>query len=590
VNLAFFSGNESFWKTRWEPSIDASNTSYRTLVSYKETYASAKIDPSPLWTGTWRDPRFSPPSDGGRPENALSGQMFMVNCCSSASPPSLGMKVPYADGQMRFWRNTSIAYLGPGQSATLPAYTLGYEWDAIVDNGQTPAGLITMSSTTVDVSQLLQDYGNTYAPGTATHNLTMYRSPSAALVFAAGTIRWSWGLDGRHDLPASTPSQDMQQATVNLLADMNAQPSTLQSALVPASRSTDTTAPTSVVVSPTSTTPISQGAPIVISGTATEAGGGMVGGVQVSVDGGTTWHQATGRGSWSYTWAPTAPGAFTIKSRASDDSGNIETPSTGRTVTVGLRACPCSILPDNGVPASFSASTTPIELGMKFTADYDGFVNGLRFYKGVNNTGTHVGNLWTSGGMLLGTVTFSGETASGWQSASFPTPIAITAGTTYVISYYAPVGRYSQNVNYFTTAVDRAPLHAPANTVASPNGVYRSGSAGFPKSTFSASNYWVDPIYVVKAPATPNGQSATAASSSRINLTWNDVPQETSFKIQRSLDGSTNWTQIAATAQAVTSYSDTGLAAATTYYYRVIASNPGGDSAPSGSTSATTGP
>ena len=47
VNLAFFSGNEVFWKTRWEPSIDGSNTAYRTLVCYKETHANAKIDPTP---------------------------------------------------------------------------------------------------------------------------------------------------------------------------------------------------------------------------------------------------------------------------------------------------------------------------------------------------------------------------------------------------------------------------------------------------------------------------------------------------------------------------------------------------------------
>ena len=45
VNLAFFSGNEVFWKTRWEPSIDGTATPYRTLVTYKETHANAKIDP-----------------------------------------------------------------------------------------------------------------------------------------------------------------------------------------------------------------------------------------------------------------------------------------------------------------------------------------------------------------------------------------------------------------------------------------------------------------------------------------------------------------------------------------------------------------
>ena len=68
VHLAFFSGNEVFWKTRWENSIDGSGTPYRTLVCYKETKANAKIDPLPdVWTGTWRDPRFSPPPTAAGP-------------------------------------------------------------------------------------------------------------------------------------------------------------------------------------------------------------------------------------------------------------------------------------------------------------------------------------------------------------------------------------------------------------------------------------------------------------------------------------------------------------------------------------------
>ena len=46
VNLAFFSGNEIYWKSRWEESIDASATPYRTMVTYKETVDGAKTDPS----------------------------------------------------------------------------------------------------------------------------------------------------------------------------------------------------------------------------------------------------------------------------------------------------------------------------------------------------------------------------------------------------------------------------------------------------------------------------------------------------------------------------------------------------------------
>ncbi|MDQ1434772.1 MAG: hypothetical protein QOF59_1588, partial [Actinomycetota bacterium] len=67
VNLAFFSGNTMYWKTRFEPSTDGTNAAYRTLVTYKESFANAVIDPAaPTWTGLWRDTRFSPPGDGGR--------------------------------------------------------------------------------------------------------------------------------------------------------------------------------------------------------------------------------------------------------------------------------------------------------------------------------------------------------------------------------------------------------------------------------------------------------------------------------------------------------------------------------------------
>src|SRR5262245_13251921 len=75
----------------------------------------------------------------------------------------------------------------------------------------------------------------------------------------------------------------------------------------------------------------------------------------------------------------------------------------------------------------WGATTTPgpvendaaaVELGVKFRSDVAGTITGIRFYKYAQNTGTHVGNLWTSAGALLGTLTFANETASGWQTAS----------------------------------------------------------------------------------------------------------------------------------------------------------------------------
>ena len=62
-NLAFFSGNEVYWKTRWENSVDGTNTPFRTMVCYKEgtlptpgeNACGGKCDPSTEWTGLWRD-------------------------------------------------------------------------------------------------------------------------------------------------------------------------------------------------------------------------------------------------------------------------------------------------------------------------------------------------------------------------------------------------------------------------------------------------------------------------------------------------------------------------------------------------------
>ena len=509
VNLAFFSGNEFFWKTRWENSIDGTNTAYRTMVVYKETLAFAKIDPAdpPTWTGTWRDPSFSPPADGGRPENALTGTIFMVNGPGSDNPGNLSIRVPAADGKMRFWRNTTVANLAPGQTATLPAGTLGYEWDEDLDNGARPAGLFDLSTATYNMTaDFLLDYGATYGAGTATHHMTMYRAPSRALVFGAGTVQWSWGLDSNHDnsfgFPTPAPSTDIQQATVNLFADMGIQPASLQAGLLLASKSTDTTPPTSTITFPTAGSTLMEASPLTITGTAADSGGGVVGGVEVSEDGGTTWHPASGRENWSYTGPLVRAGNISIKSRAVDDNGNLEIPSAGISVTV---ACPCSVWNSSSTPTFIdSADSNSTTLGVKFRADFDGFITGIRFYKASTNTGTHIGNIWTSTGTPLGSATFTNETGSGWQQVNFSSPIAISANTTYMASYFAPKGHYSQDEAFFATSgVDHPPLHLLAAGVDGPNGMYAYASSNtFPTSTYNSEYYWIDTVYTTNPGAT----------------------------------------------------------------------------------------
>jgi hypothetical protein len=92
-------------------------------------------------------------------------------------------------------------------------------------------------------------------------------------------------------------------------------------------------------------------------------------------------------------------------------------------------------------------------------------------------------------------VTFTNETASGWQQATFATPIPITAKTTYVISYHTNTGRYASTQNGFSSAVNAGPLHGLASGSSGGNGVYAPGSkSAFPTQSWSASNYWVDVV------------------------------------------------------------------------------------------------
>jgi len=516
VNLAFLSGNETYWKTRWETSIDGSGTAYRTLVTYKETQANQAIDPSdpPTWTGTWRDPRFSPPGDGGRPENALTGQMSTVVRGSAA------ITVPSTFAAMRFWRNTSVASLGTGQSATLASQTLGYEWDEDLDNGARPAGVIPLSLTPVSVSQYLVDFGNTVAPAIRNHSLTLYRHASGALVFGAGTVQWVWGLDTNHDTGpdtgSATPDANMQQATINLLADMRAQPGTLQAGMFPATASTDIAAPASAITSPASGATIPAGSLVTITGTASDAGGGVVSAVEVSVDGGVTWHRASGRESWSYAWSPGVLGAANLMSRAVDDSGNIEPLKSPTAVTITQAICPCSIWTSSTVPWQIDVNDpNAVELGLRFRADVNGTITGIRFYKSAANTGTHTGSLWSNTGTLLATATFSSESASGWQQVSFGTPVAITAGVTYVASYHTNAGHYSTDTYHFgKSGVDQWPLHALATGVDGLSGVYAYGASAFPTQTYQAANYWVDVVFAIPAPDTapPTVASVTPAN------------------------------------------------------------------------------
>ena len=191
-----------------------------------------------------------------------------------------------------------------------------------------------------------------------------------------------------------------------------------------------------------------------------------------------------------------------------------------------------------------------IVLGMKFRSSQNGFITGVRYYKGAGTTGTHTGHLWSSTGSLLGSTTFTGETASGWQQTLFSTPIAIIANTTYIVSLFSPSGDYAANTPYFTQPVVNGPLRGLANGEDGPNGLYRySSTSVFPNNSFNSSNYWVDVVFTTSGGGTapnvtvhPSSQAVCTGSSVSFTSAAGGTPAPT-VQWQQSTNGTT-WTNI----------------------------------------------
>ena len=214
----------------------------------------------------------------------------------------------------------------------------------------------------------------------------------------------------------------------------------------------------------------------------------------------------------SYSFTVTATNA--VGSGPASEHSNTATPTALVAAdTIFGQATPATI--DSGDGNS-------VNVGVKFSSSLAGTITGIRFYKASTNTGTHVGSLWSASGTLLAQATFTTETASGWQQASFSKPITIAANTTYVASYLAPKGHYSDSSSGLTTGVSNPPLSALANSV-SANGIYTySTTSVFPTSTYKATNYWVDVDFepsATAAPGQPTNVVATAGNGSA-TLNW----------------------------------------------------------------------
>ncbi|HWE61621.1 MAG TPA: DUF4082 domain-containing protein [Chloroflexota bacterium] len=152
-----------------------------------------------------------------------------------------------------------------------------------------------------------------------------------------------------------------------------------------------------------------------------------------------------------------------------------------------VAAPPTSIFTTQTPAATYSGA---YELGVKFRSSVAGHLTGLRFYKPASETGSHVGHLWSATGTLLGTVTFTNETASGWQTATFSTPIAISANTTYVASVNSNTA-----LGYTASALSISVTNGSLSTVVGNNGVYSTTRGAFPTTGTAGTNYFRDVIF-----------------------------------------------------------------------------------------------
>jgi Domain of unknown function (DUF4082)/Fibronectin type III domain len=276
--------------------------------------------------------------------------------------------------------------------------------------------------------------------------------------------------------------------------------------------------------------------------------------------------------------------SFRVKATNADGDSPQSAPSSAVT--------PRATIFDFQVPAVADAGDpTPVELGVKFRTDTAGTITGIRFYKAGANTGTHSGSLWSAGGERLAQATFTGESATGWQSVLFDSPVPVTPGATYVASYHAPNGHYSGTAGGLAQAVGNGPLQALANS-ATPNGVYSySPSSTFPTSSFQAANYFVDVLFAATPPGAVTNVAAAVAGRTSASVTW-DAPtgggEPSSYRVTPYVGSSAQSPRIVSGSPPATSTTVTGLSEGITYTFRVQALNGAGAGPESGPSNAVT--
>jgi hypothetical protein len=527
VNLAFFSGNAVYWQVRFEPSTSAAVPN-RVLVCYR----SLTIDPvqGPTTTVNWRDPFLN------RPEQLLMGIQSTAQTSSD-----INQTYPYV-----VTNSTNWVYGGTGfRDGDSGPKIVGYETDRYVSQYPSPTvvagSYVLLSNSPVVTTKNTSDYSNS----------SIYQALSGAWVFAGGTISWAWGLDKAGIVDAriqQTTSNVLNRFTGALTSVPNAPSGLAATSVTPGQINLtwidNSTNEASFVVERDVTSDFSSITSFIVPANTASFN-------DTNVQAGTTYYYRVK--------ASNATGASPYSNVSN------ATPST-------IAPVPRSYLYDDQLRNSWA------------NWSYGGSVV-------LNSTASP----------FVGTSSISFQPTGAWGAISLHSSGTFNTAAYASISFAFKATQAGQKLGiFFNTGA------APFKKVAldayggPPQGAWKVYT--IPLSDVGASNasvtdftiqdwsgttgplFYVDEIYFAgsapaSAPNAPSGLSATAISTSQINLTWTlNSTNQTNVIVERDVTSAFSTITSFSLSATATSFSDVNLQAATTYYYRVKAINTAGNS------------
>jgi hypothetical protein len=215
---------------------------------------------------------------------------------------------------------------------------------------------------------------------------------------------------------------------------------------------------------------------------------------------------------------PTPPPATPTPSPATPTPTPV--PATSTPVSAPVQAPASSTLEGETLLGNLAPSTidandgVAYELGMRFTSASAGQIKAIRFYKSPSESNLHTGKIYSPTGVLLASVAFKNETASGWQTAELSTPLTINPNIVYTVTVNTAAGFYVARVGDFATQKSSGSLRTPVSA-----GVY--GAVGvMPKQTWQNSNYLRDVVFAPSTTTTSPTASPTPSPTPSPTTSW----------------------------------------------------------------------